>query len=188
MLSPQSDKFKITTGVGRATVGAHMAQCSDAHLAGFRHGPCDATPPVAASTTAEEVAHVSDVRRYGSGGPFEEFVGYSRVVRAGDLVFVSGCTSVADGEVVHAGEPAAQTRQAIENLRSALAQVGGTLADVVRTRMFVTDIGRWEEYGLVHGEVFGEVRPAATMVEVSALIDPRMLVEIEADAYLGGRP
>jgi enamine deaminase RidA (YjgF/YER057c/UK114 family) len=136
---------------------------------------------------AERTAEVSDVQRYGSGGPFEEFVGYSRVVRAGDFVFVSGCTSVADGEVVHAGEPAAQTRQAIENVRSALARVGGTLADVVRTRMFVTDIGRWEKYGLVHGEAFGEIRPAATMVEVSALIDPRMLVEIEADAYLGGR-
>ena len=136
---------------------------------------------------AERTAEVSDVQRYGSGGPFEEFVGYSRVVRAGDFVFVSGCTSVVDGEVVHAGEPAAQTRQAVENVRSALARVGGTLADVVRTRMFVTDIGRWEEYGQVHGEAFGEIRPAATMVEVSALIDPRMLIEIEADAYLGGR-
>jgi enamine deaminase RidA (YjgF/YER057c/UK114 family) len=89
---------------------------------------------------------------------------------------------------VHAGDPAAQARQAIENLRSALARVGGTLADVVRTRMFVTDIGRWEEFGLVHGEAFGEIRPASTMVEVSALIDPRMLIEIEADAYFGGRP
>jgi enamine deaminase RidA (YjgF/YER057c/UK114 family) len=134
------------------------------------------------------MAEMSDVRRHGSGGPFEELVGYSRVVRAGDYAFVSGCTSVADGEVVHAGDPAAQARQAIENLRSALARVGGTLADVVRTRMFVTDIGRWEEFGLVHGEAFGEIRPASTMVEVSALIDPRMLIEIEADAYLGGRP
>ena len=115
---------------------------------------------------------MSDVRRHGSGGPFEELVGYSRVVRAGDFVFVSGCTSVADGEVVHAGEPAAQTRQAIENVRTALARVGGTLADVVRTRMFVTDIARWEEYGRAHGEAFGEIRPASTMVEVSALIDP----------------
>ena len=136
----------------------------------------------------ERMAEMSDVRRHGSGGPFEDLVGYSRVVRAGDYAFVSGCTSVADGEVVHAGDPAAQARQAIENLRSALARVGGTLADVVRTRMFVTDIGRWEEFGLVHGEAFGEIRPASTMVEVSALIDPRMLIEIEADAYLGGRP
>ena len=153
-------------------------------LAGFRRGRCDAIPPVAASTSAEEDAQVSDVRRHGSGGPFEELVGYSRVVRAGDFVFVSGCTSVADGEVVHAGEPAAQTRQAIENVRSALARVGGTLADVVRTRMFVTDITRWEEIGRAHAEVFGAIRPATTMVEVSRLIDPDMLVEIEADAIV----
>ena len=131
---------------------------------------------------------MSEVQRHGSGGPFEELVGYSRVVRAGDFLFVSGCTSVVDGEVVHAGEPAAQLRQAIENVRAALAQVGGALADVVRTRMFVTDIGRWEEFAAAHGDAFGEIRPASTMVEVSALIDPRMLVEIEADAYLGGRP
>ena len=90
---------------------------------------------------------MSDVRRHGSGGPFEELVGYSRVVRAGDFVFVSGCTSVADGEVVHAGEPAAQTRQAIENVRTALARVGGTLADVVRTRMFVTESGGGKSTG-----------------------------------------
>lgn len=128
---------------------------------------------------------MSDVERHGSGGPFEEFVGYSRVVRAGRFVFVSGCTSVLDGEVLHAGEPRAQAEQAIANLRHALAQVGGTLADVVRTRMFVTDIGRWEEFGQAHADAFGDIRPAASMIEISALIDPRMLVEIEADAYLG---
>ena len=174
---PQGNRSKITL----ENLEASRSDC----LARFRHSRCDATPPV--PTTAEEDAQVSDVWRHGSGGPFEELVGYSRVVRAGDFVFVSGCTSVADGEVVHAGEPAAQTRQAIENVRAALARVGGTLADIVRTRMFVTDIGRWEEYGLAHGEAFGEIRPASTMVEVSALIDPRMLVEIEADAYVGGR-
>ena len=126
---------------------------------------------------------MSDVRRHGSGGPFEELVGYSRVVRAGDFVFVSGCTSVADGEVVHAGEPAAQTRQAIENVRSALARVGGTLADVVRTRMFVTDIAAFDEVGRAHGEVFRDIRPATSMVEVSKLVDGA-LVEIEADAIV----
>jgi enamine deaminase RidA (YjgF/YER057c/UK114 family) len=128
---------------------------------------------------------VSQVQRHGSGGPFEQIVGYSRVVRAGGFAFVSGCTSVVDGEVVHAGDPAAQTEQAIDNVRLALAQIGGTLADVVRTRMFVTDIGRWEDYGRAHGAAFGSIRPAASMVEVSALIDPRMLVEVEADAWLG---
>ena len=126
-----------------------------------------------------------DVWRHGSGGPFEELVGYSRVVRAGDFVFVSGCTSVADGEVVHAGEPAAQTRQAIENVRAALARVGGTLADIVRTRMFVTDISKWQEIGAAHAEVFGTIRPATTMVEVAKLIDDAALVEIEADAIVG---
>ena len=127
---------------------------------------------------------MSDVRRHGSGGPFEELVGYSRVVRAGDFVFVSGCTSVADGEVVHAGEPAAQTRQAIENVRAALARVGGTLADIVRTRMFVTDITQWEAVGRAHGEFFRDIRPATSMVQVSRLIDPDMMVEIEADAVV----
>ena len=127
---------------------------------------------------------MSDVRRHGSGGPFEELVGYSRVVRAGDFVFVSGCTSVADGEVVHAGEPAAQTRQAIENVRAALARVGGTLADIVRTRMFVTDITQWEAVARAHGEVFADIRPVTSMLEISALIDPRMVVEIEADAFI----
>jgi enamine deaminase RidA (YjgF/YER057c/UK114 family) len=128
---------------------------------------------------------VSQVQRHGSGGPFEQLVGYSRVVRAGGFAFVSGCTSVVDGEVVHAGDPAAQTEQAIDNVRVALAQIGGTLDDVVRTRMFVTDIGRWEDYGRAHGAAFGSIRPAASMVEVSALIDPRMLIEVEADAWLG---
>lgn len=128
---------------------------------------------------------MSQVQRHGSGGPFEQLVGYSRVVRAGGFAFVSGCTSVVDGKVVHAGDPAAQTEQAIDNVRVALAQIGGTLDDVVRTRMFVTDIGRWEDYGRAHGAAFGSIRPAASMVEVSALIDPRMLIEVEADAWLG---
>ena len=107
--------------------------------------------------------------------------GYSRAVAAGDYVFVAGCTSVAGGEVVHEGDADAQTTQAIANVAAALERLGAGLADVVRTRMFVTDISRWEEYGRAHGAAFGDVLPATSMVEVAALIDPRMLVEVEAD-------
>jgi enamine deaminase RidA (YjgF/YER057c/UK114 family) len=112
--------------------------------------------------------------------------GYSRAVAAGDFVFVAGCTSVADGVVVHEGDAGAQTTQAIANVAQALEQLGAGLGDVVRTRMFVTDISRWEEYGRAHGAAFGEVRPATSMIEVAALIDPGMLVEVEADAYRPG--
>ena len=125
-------------------------------------------------------------RRYSSGGRWEEPVGYSRAVAAGDYVFVSGCTSVSGGEFVHDGDAYAQAAQCIANVAQALAGLGASLADVVRTRMFVTDISRWQEYGRAHGEAFADVRPAATMVQVSALIDPRMLIEIEADAYKPG--
>ena len=122
-------------------------------------------------------------RRVSSGQPWEPVVGYSRAVAAGDHVWVSGCTSVVDGTVVHPGDAAQQTRQAIRNAESALAELGVSLADVVRTRMFVTDITRWEDYGRAHGEAFGAVLPATSMVEVSALIDPAMLVEVEMVAY-----
>ncbi len=125
-------------------------------------------------------------RKISTRTPWEPVVGYSRAVAAGDFVFVSGCTSVADGEFVHEGDAAAQTTQAISNVAQALEQVGAGLADVVRTRMFVTDISRWEEYGLAHGAAFGEVMPATSMVEISALVDPRMLVEVEAVAYQPG--
>lgn len=125
-------------------------------------------------------------RRIGSGAPWEPIVGYSRAVAAGDHVWVTGCTSLRDGEVVHEGDAYAQTRQAIGNVEWALGQAGATLADVVRTRIFVTDISRWEEYGRAHGDAFGATMPATSMVEVSALIDPRMLVEIEAVAYRPG--
>ncbi|HEX6325922.1 MAG TPA: RidA family protein [Jiangellaceae bacterium] len=125
-------------------------------------------------------------RRIASGAPWEPIVGYSRAVAAGDHVWVTGCTSLRDGQVVHAGDAYAQTRQAIRNVEWALEQAGATLADVVRTRIFVTDISRWEEYGRAHGEAFADTMPATSMVEVSALIDPRMLVEVEAVAYRPG--
>jgi enamine deaminase RidA (YjgF/YER057c/UK114 family) len=120
--------------------------------------------------------------RFGSGTPWESVVGYSRVVVHGDMAWVSGTTATVDGAVVHPGDAAAQTRQALANLAEALERAGFTVADVVRTRLFVTDISRWEEVGRAHGEVFGDVRPATSMVQVAALIDPAMLVEIEADA------
>jgi enamine deaminase RidA (YjgF/YER057c/UK114 family) len=125
-------------------------------------------------------------RRVSSGTPWEPLVGYSRAVAAGDNVWVSGCTSIVDGDVVHDGDIYAQTKQAIANVDAALAGLGATLADVVRTRMFVTDIGRWEDVARAHGEAFAQTRPATSMVEVSRLIDPRMLVEVEAVAYLAG--
>jgi enamine deaminase RidA (YjgF/YER057c/UK114 family) len=128
---------------------------------------------------------VSGVRRLNSGSPWEGVVGYSRVVVRGDAAWVSGTTSTVDGVVIHPGDAGAQTREALRIVKQALERAGFTLADVVRTRMFVTDISRWEEIGRVHGEVFGDVRPASSMLQVAALIDPQMLVEIEADAVRG---
>ncbi|SDE97493.1 Enamine deaminase RidA, house cleaning of reactive enamine intermediates, YjgF/YER057c/UK114 family [Blastococcus fimeti] len=125
------------------------------------------------------------VTRLGSGSPWEAIVGYSRVVVRGDTAWVSGTTSTVDGEVAHPGDAAAQTRQVLSIIEQSLERAGFTLNDVVRTRMFVTDISRWEEVGRVHGEVFGDIRPATTMVQVAALIDPAHLVEIEADAVRG---
>ena len=125
-------------------------------------------------------------RKVSSGAPWESVVGYSRAVAAGDNIWVTGCTSLVDGEVVHEGDPYAQTAQAIRNIAWALGQLDSSLEDVVRTRIFVTDISRWEEYGRAHGEAFGEIMPATSMVQVSALIDPRMMVEVEAVAYKPG--
>jgi enamine deaminase RidA (YjgF/YER057c/UK114 family) len=125
------------------------------------------------------------VTRVGSGAPWEAVVGYSRVVVAGGFAFVTGCTSIVDGEVVHEGDHYAQARQACDNVVAALGSVGATKEQVVRTRMFVRDITRWEDVGRAHGEVFGDVLPATSMVEVSGLIDPRMLVEVEAQAWMG---
>lgn len=124
--------------------------------------------------------------RIGSGAPWEDVVGYSRVVVHGDSAWVSGTTATVDGSVVHPGDAGAQTRVALAGIGAALDQAGFALTDVVRTRMYVTDIGRWEEVGRAHGEVFGDIRPATSMVQVAALIDPAMLVEVEADAVRGG--
>jgi enamine deaminase RidA (YjgF/YER057c/UK114 family) len=125
-------------------------------------------------------------RRFSSGGTWEQAVGYSRAVAAGDYVFVSGCTPVDGSRLVHEGDARAQAAQAIANVAAALTGLGASLADVVSTRMLVTDITRWAEYGEAHREAFAGIAPAATMVQVAALIDPRMLVEVEAVAYRPG--
>jgi enamine deaminase RidA (YjgF/YER057c/UK114 family) len=129
---------------------------------------------------------VTEIRRVSSGTRWEPIVGYSRAVAAGDYIFVSGCTSVAGAEFVHPGDAYEQTVQAIANVAAALEELGAGRADVVRTRLFVTDISRWQEYGRAHGEAFADVLPATSMIQVSGLIDARMLVEVEAVAYKPG--
>ena len=122
-------------------------------------------------------------RHYSSGTKWEPIVGYARAVAVGSQIFVTGTTATDErGEIVGVGDAYTQTVQAIRNIERALAALGASLHDVVRTRMFVTDISRWQEYGRAHGEFFGAILPATTMVEVRRLIDDRMLVEIEADA------
>jgi enamine deaminase RidA (YjgF/YER057c/UK114 family) len=126
---------------------------------------------------------VAGIERWGSGGPWEATVGYSRVVRSGDYVHVAGTTATVDGQVVGQGDAGEQTRVILQIIGEALTRAGATFEQVVRSRIFVVNIADWEAVGSAHGEIFTDIRPVSTMVEVSALIDPAHLVEIEVDAY-----
>lgn len=132
---------------------------------------------------------MSERINFGSGAPWESRVGYSRVVRVGRRLYVAGTTATAaDGSLVGGADPYLQTRQALANIAAALERAGARIDDVVRTRIYVTDIAQWEAIGRAHGEMFGAARPVTAMVEVARLIDPAMLVEIEADADIADRP
>jgi enamine deaminase RidA (YjgF/YER057c/UK114 family) len=125
------------------------------------------------------------LERHGSGGPFEQRVGYSRIIRAGNLVVVAGTTALMpDGAIAGIGDPYLQAQQTIANIGSALERVGATLANVIRTRVFLVDTGHFEGFARAHGEAFADIRPVNTTVVVAELADPRMLIEIEVDAYL----
>lgn len=127
----------------------------------------------------------TDRQNISSGAKWEDIVGYSRAVRVGTRIYITGTTALDEqGEIVGLDNGYAQAKQCIRNIERALKQAGATLASVVRTRMFVTDISRWREYGKAHREFFNDIRPCATMVEVRALIDPQMLIEIEVEAEL----
>ena len=133
----------------------------------------------------QSTQRMTERQKISSGARWESIVGYSRAVKVANRIYVTGTTALGDdGEIVGIGDAYEQARQCLRNIERALNRLGAGLEHVVRTRMFVTDISRWEEYGRAHGEFLREVMPATTMVEVKALIDPRMLIEIEADAEI----
>lgn len=121
---------------------------------------------------------------YSSGAPWEDIVGYSRAVRIDNIIEVTGTTSVKNGEIVHDGDPFQQAMRCFEIIEESIKKLGGSITDVIRTRMYVTNIRDWESVGMAHKAYFGSIKPATTLIEVSALIDSRLLVEIEASAVL----